>query len=271
MDKKAARTFVRYIINNPNKAIKELEYLAYSNKPIIDKMPTLSDFGLSKESYKLKEQLQKEQQHKITIFFHFIFAFSVLICSVWYLCNTKIFNFWEFIIILLYPAPMLFFVLMSLLGIVESIFKINLPPFGDNKELQKLEKALKEYENALKEYEYQQNLKKRQYWEKMNGREFEIAVAHYFKNQGYNVELTQCSNDGGIDIILYSNNTKIYVQCKHYKNYVGIAPARELYGVMRADNVSYGYLVTMNGFTKGVYQFVNDKNIYLLTIDDLIQ
>ena len=41
------------------------EYLAYSNEPKIDKMPKLSDYGLSKESYKLKEQLQKKNNVKL--------------------------------------------------------------------------------------------------------------------------------------------------------------------------------------------------------------
>lgn len=235
------------------------------------KKPCLSDYGLSKESYRQRDLLEKEQNEQNKIFFHFVAGFSVLVCSIWYVANVEKFNIWEFAVLLLFPAPMTFIILMCLWCTITGVLKINVPPLGENEEIQRLNKSIKEYEQAVKEYEYQQNLKKRQFWLKMSPREFEIAVAQYFKNQGYDIGLTQYSNDGGVDIVLYSNNTKIYVQCKHYKNYVGIAPARELYGVMRAANVSYGYLVTMNGFTSGVYNFVQNKNIHLLTIDDLIQ
>lgn len=266
MDKKTARTFIRYIINNPNKAIEELEYLAYSNEPKIDEMPKLSDYGLSEEILKNNQLFKKNREFKKKKILKYSFISMCLIFPLWYLwecfCSVdEVFNLWLFILtIICSPLIMLFFWLFVYIYICDK--------YEYDTEV---DKKYKEYEYALNKYKYQQNFKKHQYWENMSGREFEIAVAQYFKNQGYDVELTQCSNDGGIDIVLYSNNTKIYVQCKHYKNYVGIAPARELYGVMRADNVSCGYLVTMNGFTKGVYQFVNDKNIHLLTIDDLIQ
>lgn len=233
------------------------------------KKPCLSDYGLSKESYRQRDLLEKEQNEQNKIFFHFVAGFSILVCSIWYVANVEKFNIWEFAVLLLFPAPMTFIILMCLWCTITGVLKINVPPLGENEEIQRLNKSIKEYEQAVKEYEYQQNLKKRQFWLNMSPREFEIAVAQYFKNQGYDIGLTQYSNDGGVDVVAIKNNEKVYIQCKHYSNKVGVAPARELYGVMCSDEIKYGCLVSLYGFTSGVYDFVIGKNIKLLDVNQM--
>ena len=58
-------------------------------------------------------------------------------------------------------------------------------------------------------------------WEKMDGQEFEVATGKLFKRQGYSIEYTPASNDGGIDLILKKGDERIGVQCKAYGKNVG--------------------------------------------------
>lgn len=46
--------------------------------------------------------------------------------------------------------------------------------------------------------------------------------------------------------------------------------ARDLYGTIQHFGYNRGILVSLNGFTKGVYTFVQGKNIELVTVHDLI-
>lgn len=62
----------------------------------------------------------------------------------------------------------------------------------------------------------------------MNGHDFEYAVADLLFHNGYrDVTVTQSSGDFGIDILARRKNVKYAIQCKRYKNTVGVKAIQE--------------------------------------------
>lgn len=62
--------------------------------------------------------------------------------------------------------------------------------------------------------------------------------------------------DGGIDLNLYANGQRTFVQCKHWKTrQVGVKPVRELLGVATGCNAAAGIVVTSGGFTDEAIRF----------------
>lgn len=116
------------------------------------------------------------------------------------------------------------------------------------------------------------NFKKSQlnFWNLLSGVQFEHEVENYFKSKGFQTELTKTTGDKGIDIILYHNTEKIIVQCKAYKKTIGVEIVRDLLGTLIDSKASKAILVSLNGFSKQVYDFISDKPILLLTIHDIL-
>lgn len=108
------------------------------------------------------------------------------------------------------------------------------------------------------------------FWSNLNGRQFEIEVANYFRKQGSDTTLTKATGDEGVDIILRKNGQKIIVQCKAHKKSIGVAVVRDLLGTMIHQNANQAILVSLTGFSKNVYEFVIDKNIRLMTVNDIL-
>ena len=57
---------------------------------------------------------------------------------------------------------------------------------------------------------------------------------------------------------------KIYIQAKRYKNVVGVAAVRDLYGTMINEGASKGILVTTSHYGPDAYDFAKDKPIELI-------
>lgn len=97
--------------------------------------------------------------------------------------------------------------------------------------------------------------------ERLSPREFEKLVCDLLDAQGYIVELTPQTRDGGKDIIVTKQSELgdfcIYVECKKYdkSNPVRVKLVRELYGTVMADNVTAGLMVTTSYYTKDAYEF----------------
>jgi len=96
---------------------------------------------------------------------------------------------------------------------------------------------------------------------KLTSRQFEELVAELFIQEGYEVELTKSTVDGGKDI--YVAKTTIFgqflyvVECKKYspENKVGVNVLRSLYGVVQNEKVTSGIIVTSSYFTKNARNF----------------
>jgi len=80
--------------------------------------------------------------------------------------------------------------------------------------------------------------------------EFERLVAHIYRELGYRAkENPHRSADGGIDLLLESDNSRIVVQCKRWRDVVPVQPVRELWGVKHAMNAQGAIFVTTSQFT----------------------
>jgi restriction endonuclease Mrr len=87
-------------------------------------------------------------------------------------------------------------------------------------------------------------------------RKFEEIVAELFRKEGFDVELTQATRDGGADIIALSRRMnirqKMIIECKRYKpeNRVGIAVVQRLLGVKTHMNANMAVVVTTSSFSR---------------------
>lgn len=90
---------------------------------------------------------------------------------------------------------------------------------------------------------------------KLTPRQFEEVMAELMEKQGYKVDLTQATRDGGKDLIIARRddigNFIYYVECKKYgpDNPVGVHLVRELIGTVHADQVTAGILITSSYFS----------------------
>lgn len=103
---------------------------------------------------------------------------------------------------------------------------------------------------------------------------YEFLVEEAYRRRGYKVTKTGSGADGGIDLILEHSGKKFYVQCKHWKVFnVGVKTVRELCGVVAADKVDGGIVITSGHFTREAWDWVNSKDIPIKLIerDELLQ
>jgi|GEM_PF-2999447 len=104
-------------------------------------------------------------------------------------------------------------------------------------------------------------------------RAFEELVAHLLERDGYTVELTPETRDGGRDILAYKNgvfaNNLFLVECKRYapQNPVGIGMVQRLYGVLQGERATAAALVTTSSFTRDAVRW-SDPLGHQLTLRD---
>ncbi len=100
----------------------------------------------------------------------------------------------------------------------------------------------------------------------LSWREFESLVGEGFRHRGFDVtERGGAGPDGGVDLSLARGHERFLVQCKQWRaQQVGVSVVRELYGVMAAEHVAGGYVVTSGSFTKDAKAFVAGRNIELM-------
>jgi restriction system protein len=76
----------------------------------------------------------------------------------------------------------------------------------------------------------------------------------------------------GVDLVATSGSDRYLVQCKQWKaRQVGVAPVRELYGVMAAEHSAGGFLITSGTFTAEAQRFAAGKEIELMNSDKLLE
>ena len=92
-------------------------------------------------------------------------------------------------------------------------------------------------------------------------RGFEEIVAELLSRQGYSVELTPASRDGGKDIYIATKDSLgsfLYlVECKRIApdRPVGVGLIRQLYGTVQAEKATAGILATTSFFTRDARDF----------------
>jgi len=87
-------------------------------------------------------------------------------------------------------------------------------------------------------------------------RQFEEIVADLFRKEGFDVELTQATHDGGTDIIAVTQRMniwqKVIVECKRYapENRVGIGVVQRALGVKDLTHANKAVVVTTSSFSR---------------------
>lgn len=102
--------------------------------------------------------------------------------------------------------------------------------------------------------------------------EFEEIMAELLRSQGYQVELTKRTKDGGYDIIALRSLAgnipfKSLVECKRYKNKVGVGIIRSFKDVVMTNNANMGIIATTGLFTAGAWK-KKEQTPYLLDFRD---
>ena len=93
----------------------------------------------------------------------------------------------------------------------------------------------------------------------------------YLEERDYKkVELTRKSGDFGADVLAIApDKSKICVQCKMYKNPVGIAAIQEIHSAKTYYKCDRATVVaTSAGFTKQAIQLSEKVDVYLFAFDD---
>ena len=107
----------------------------------------------------------------------------------------------------------------------------------------------------------------------LHPRKFEEIIASIFKNQGFTVELTPETRDGGFDIHAVSHTQlghHLYIiECKRFASHdkVGIEAVQRLHGVSMSKGATKGILATTSTFTKDAVDFAIPLK-YSLTLSD---
>lgn len=150
------------------------------------------------------------------------------------------------------------------------IYNYNLHEYGCHILQEFVEKIVK-YTNLQNGIIRKENLRQeQQYWYDLDPYEFEIEVAYWFAQQGYETQVTKKSGDAGIDIIIQKEDYIGYVQCKRYTTSKVDRPTlNALYGVVCADNVNQGIVVCLEGITNEANEFAKKVGIKVFTIKDL--
>jgi hypothetical protein len=211
----------------------------------------------------------KYKEHKVS-------RIRILVCSVCYLASFLVLSVW------CSQLPLHDYWFMWALGMTYvpgSILWFGIcKPIADANHKRKLQTSgkLLAYKEALRLYEveckaaHEAELRKRSYWEVLDGYAFEHATAEVLNKHQFDATVTRGSGDGGIDIEVTKNGLKGVVQCKARVACAGPHVVRDLYGVMHHSGADFGIIVSRGGVSQGAVDFARDKPIHFLDTDDLI-
>lgn len=112
----------------------------------------------------------------------------------------------------------------------------------------------------------------------MDWNDFEHLIRELFEKEfskhGAEVKITHASHDRGVDAIIYDPDPirggKFIIQAKRYTKLVDVSAVRDLYGAIQNENANRGILVTTSHYGPDAYEFAKDKNITLLTGENLL-
>ena len=108
----------------------------------------------------------------------------------------------------------------------------------------------------------------------LSPREFEELIAAIFKNQGFHVELTPETRDGGVDIIaveksIYTGETVHLIECKRWapENKVGFSIVQRMLGAIYQYRANKGAIVTTSSFTSNAREVASQQKNFLTLAD----
>lgn len=109
------------------------------------------------------------------------------------------------------------------------------------------------------------------YWTRMDGLQFEKAVARLFRDQGYTAELTKHTGDGGVDINMRKDGKSIVVQCKAHDKSISISTVRELKAVRSDFSADEAWLVCFYGATGPAAAYATENGIRIIDAGELAE
>lgn len=102
-----------------------------------------------------------------------------------------------------------------------------------------------------------------------NGYEFEKYLKTIFERMGYDVEVTNKSNDQGGDLIIEKDGERTVVQAKFYSNPVGNKAVQEVVAAKSYYKAEKGMIVTNSTFTNSAVALAEVNNIILIDGNEL--
>ena len=110
-------------------------------------------------------------------------------------------------------------------------------------------------------------------WATVDPRNLEEVVAELFDGFGYVVELTKRTRDGGRDVIAvrhsHIKDDKYLIECKKWRDKVGVSLVREFLGVGVAEPNSGLIMVSTSGFTRDAHLLAKQEQVrWLLELKD---
>lgn len=134
----------------------------------------------------------------------------------------------------------------------------------------KTEPRVARYLRATDEWEYHNLTTGRGFWQNLRGVELEKAVAKLFHDQGWHVETTAVTGDGGVDLRIARGARETWVQCKGYAKPVSVAAVREIAGVC-SSGTAKPMLIVVNGVTGPARKEANNLEVTVWDSQQLAQ
>jgi restriction system protein len=101
--------------------------------------------------------------------------------------------------------------------------------------------------------------------EGMGWNEFELLAVEGFRSRGYVVSETGGGGGRAVDMVLTRGVERFLVDCKPWRStVVGVAPLRQLVGVMKVRNADGGFVLSSGTFTAEAVRFGADHRIQLI-------
>jgi restriction system protein len=132
------------------------------------------------------------------------------------------------------------------------------------------ERTRQETERIRIEQETERQRRLADYWLTLDGLAFERELGNLYRRLGYDVKTTPVTGDDGVDLVLKKDGLTTIVQCKSHQQPVGPAIAREIYGALISSKADNAILACTSGFTTGVFAFVRDKPISLVSAKEIL-
>lgn len=131
--------------------------------------------------------------------------------------------------------------------------------------------ALVRWKHQRQQYDLWLIRQSKVHWRSLSGIDFEKEVGRLYQRLGYQVSMTPRTGDGGVDLLLRKDGRLTVVQCKAHQKKIPIGVARELSAAMRDFKADAAIIACLEGVTKPVRDYIQDKPIQIVELDDLIQ
>lgn len=96
------------------------------------------------------------------------------------------------------------------------------------------------------------------------GQSFELWCVKLLRKLGYcNIQTTKATGDYGADIVCNYSGNRVVVQCKRYRNHVGIRPVQEVLGARAHYNAELMIVITNNYFTQAANNLARESGVSL--------